>query len=109
MGREQGHRVPWPCSEIPMSGWEQPLGWLEMPAGQSPTWSLAVPTAPASQRGGESPPCLEQPPISELSALPWPVGAAAPASCSRNGEGEGIGTMLGHPRGHHGTPGAALL
>lgn len=35
------------------------------------------------------------PQISELSALPWPVGAAVPASCSQNWEGEGDGTALG--------------
>lgn len=35
-------------------------GW-KCQQGQSPTWSLAVPAVPASQRGGESPPAWSSP------------------------------------------------
>lgn len=78
MGREQGHRVHWPCSKIPALGWEQPPGWLEkqsrgtklslrawlhpqpLPAGEEgralPTQSIQTPPGSLPQISGLSPP-----------------------------------------------------
>lgn len=73
----------------------QSLGWLQMPARTKPHLEPGCACSPCEPERRGEPSLPEQPRISELSALPWPVGAAVLASCSQSREREGLGTTLG--------------
>lgn len=110
MGRERGHCVCWPCSKIPVLGWEQPLGWLKknqtISRDKTPTPSLAGAhsSCQLGQRGECSLLGASQhlqgvcPKFQGSSALPWPVGALLCwLPCSRGARGAELAAAVPPP------------